>query len=162
MIFLWTEMSLQAYKIIASLPPLNTGRTLNNCNSLLQLKVGRVPAAGLPAEIPESKLTQDLCRVTQLVPTNTKLCDAADTPEGQDAIQRDLNKLENWAHGNLMRFNKAKCKVLHLDWDKPWYQYKRGDEQIKSSPHENVLGVLVDERLDISQPYPGLHQKRTG
>ncbi|KAK4818456.1 hypothetical protein QYF61_013662 [Mycteria americana] len=44
---------------------------------------------------------------------DTKLRGTVDTLEGKDAIQSNLDRLERWARVNLMKFNKAKCKVLH-------------------------------------------------
>lgn len=50
--------------------------------------------------------------------TLSKLADdtelAGNTPEGWVAIQSDLDRFERWAQVNVMRFSKAKCKVLHL------------------------------------------------
>jgi len=55
---------------------------------------------------------------------DTKLSGAADMSEnpGQDAIQMNLDKLERWAHVNLMTFNKVECKVLHMGQGNPCYQ----------------------------------------
>ncbi|GAB0195006.1 mitochondrial enolase superfamily member 1 [Grus japonensis] len=56
---------------------------------------------------------------------DTKLCGVVDTLEGRDAIQRDL--------------------------DSPKHNYRLGEEWIESSPEEKDLGVLIDEKLSMSQ-----------
>ncbi|GAB0207797.1 mitochondrial enolase superfamily member 1 [Grus japonensis] len=55
-------------------------------------------------------------------PDDTKLCGVVDMLEGRDAIQRDLDRLE-----------------------------RLGEEWIESSPEEKDLGVLIDEKLNMSQ-----------
>ncbi|GAB0176934.1 hypothetical protein GRJ2_000158600 [Grus japonensis] len=79
---------------------------------------------------------------------NTKLCGVVDTLEGRDAIQRDL---ERWACANFMKFNKARCKVLHVGRRNPKHSYRLGREWIESSPKEKDLGVVIDEKLNVSQ-----------
>ncbi|PKU41970.1 rna-directed dna polymerase from mobile element jockey-like [Limosa lapponica baueri] len=80
---------------------------------------------------------------------DTKLSGAVDTLTGKDAIQRDLDRLERWACANPMKFNPAKCKVLHLGQGNHKRRYRLGDKWIENSTED--LGALVDQNMNISQ-----------
>ena len=62
--------------------------------------------------------TEDKLCLTKLA-NDTKLSGAVYSLEGRNVIQRDLDRLQRWACANLMKFDKAKCKVLLLGWGNP-------------------------------------------
>jgi len=94
-----------------------------------------------------------------------------DTQGSEYAIQSNLGRHEQWAQVNIMRFNKSKCNVLHLDQSNIHYQYKLGDVRMKQScqkwPGCNDEWEAEHEPATCpcnleGQPYPGLHQKQHG
>lgn len=87
-----------------------------------------------------------------LLTDNTKRGGVTGTPHGCAISQRDLNKPEKRVKKNLMKFNKGKCQILHLERKTPMLQYRLRAHHLESSlgVHEPAMVPLQQRWLTAS------------
>jgi len=61
-----------------------------------------------------------------------------------------------------MKFDKVKCRVLHLGRNNPMHQYSLRADPLESSFAERDLGVLLDDKLTVSQQCALVAKKSNG
>lgn len=91
---------------------------------------------------------------------DSRLCGAGDTLEGRDAHQRDLGRLERWDHVNIIYFNKAKGKVLHLAQSKSILSiWTRETNRLRATLWTWIWGYWWTGKLYMSWQHVSVAQK---
>lgn len=102
-------------------------------------------------DLPE--VVKSLC---EMYADDTKVFSPVLTDEQRKKLQGDLDSLVEWADKWQLRFNADKCKVLHLGYGNPEFEYdmKRhaSDERVTlgATEVEKDLGVQVDKDLKFA------------
>jgi len=82
---------------------------------------------------------------------DTKICREMSDTLDSIKLQADLNNIQEWSGQWQLKFNSAKCKVIHLgcENDRPKYIMKDNgiEVSLESTSEEKDLGVWIDDKL---------------
>ena len=96
--------------------------------------------------------------IVKLFADDTKIYAKVNTKEQEENLQSDIDNLMEWSNNWQLKFNKSKCKHLHIGRNNNAI-YKIGEEIIETTTEERDLGVVIDSQLKF-QKHIGLQVKK--
>ena len=73
------------------------------------------------------------------------------TPEDVNALQRDMERIQEWSNKWLLVFNDEKCSTMHIGKNNLKADYILNGKPLKKTEVEKDLGVLVSNDLKPSK-----------
>ena len=88
--------------------------------------------------------------IANLFSDDTKVYAIVNKEEEQHSLQNDINNRVHWSDKWLLKFNKSKCKYVHLGHATNT-KHKMGEHEINQVTEENDIGILIDDKLKFQQ-----------
>jgi hypothetical protein len=82
---------------------------------------------------------------------DTKLFGSVGTLEDIEQIRRDLERLFDWSETWQMKFNLAKCMVMHVGGKNSKARYVVGGKELSVITEEKDLGVITSNNFKVSK-----------
>ena len=101
------------------------------------------------------------CRVTKFA-DDTKMSGKANCVEDAESLQRDLDRLSDWARIWQMEYNVGKCEVIHFGRNNSKMDYYLNGEKLQHATVQRDLGVLVHESQKLSLQVQQVIKKANG
>jgi len=90
---------------------------------------------------------------------DTKIYGVVNSWEDRERLQKDLNRLVEWASRWQMKFNEEKCNVMHLGRENMGWNYVMNGKRLKVVEEEKDLGVLLTRDMKVSVQCGGAYAK---
>ena len=96
-------------------------------------------------------LPQNLTSQSLMFADDTKVFSRVSNRDEAQALQRDLNELEQWSNTWLLKFHPDKCKVLSIGRfeDGAGYYYTLFGQLLEHIDEEKDVGVMIDSELSF-------------
>ena len=86
---------------------------------------------------------------------DTKVYKSINNNEDSEILQKAIDSMYHWTQKWLLKFNKEKCKILHLGKHNPCNSYTIGEDNdkitLETTDLEKDLGIFIDPNLDFKK-----------